>query len=789
MEYLRRIKLRNKIFLLCAMLVFLTTVLIQSSTWWISSKFNESQLQQDVLKAKAIMSQYLDAKAEMLVTAAKILTSDFGYIRAVATSDEKTIRSVLENHGERIGADIMLLTDMSGQYISSSSENFSFENQLSPYAAQQLINNPASALFVTLEEQIYQLILLPVKAPHVIAYSIVGFKIDEEVLTELKTLTGLEISFFQGDNHLLSSTIRMKSFADFRQELNNQSYSKLLFSRPAFFTEDFELDSASKQPVSVILVSSLVPLYQQYDSILLNNTILAVVVSLLASLLSIFFAKSLTVPLQRLSGLAGEYARGRYTERINITGGQEIESLEKAFQQMGQQVKKREDEIRFQANHDSLTKLPNSQHVKTLLSTQLASEGEYIFLAISINNFRQINDRLGPETADACLVALAERLREMNSGIQFSARLEGAEFFSAISFDASHSPIQVADSYLTELEHTFKVADLNINLDLHAGVSLYRHSGTDPITILRRTAIALDAARKNKQRIHCYEEGEDEVHMQRLAMMEALRKVIMSDGAGQLFMVYQPKIYLQGEHQFKSEALIRWRREDDRFVSPEVFVNLAEEASLIVDLTHWVIRSVFHQLREWQQQEVYVGAAINVSAQDLAHPDFESFIRDSCEEYGVTPSTITLEITERDIMHDEASVVLSLRSLKKFGFTIAIDDYGIGQSSLSKLKGLPVDEIKLDKSFIMHLNQSPKDQLIVRSTIDMAHGLGFEVVAEGVENEETLALLKQFNCDQVQGYFISKPIPAEAVSDWQKNYVENDYFTLRSPHARGSQRR
>jgi EAL domain-containing protein (putative c-di-GMP-specific phosphodiesterase class I) len=123
-------------------------------------------------------------------------------------------------------------------------------------------------------------------------------------------------------------------------------------------------------------------------------------------------------------------------------------------------------------------------------------------------------------------------------------------------------------------------------------------------------------------------------------------------------------------------------------------------------------------------------------------------------------------------MHDEATVVMALRSLKQFGFTIAIDDYGIGQSSLAKLKGLPVDEIKLDKSFIMHLNQSPKDQLIVRSTIEMAHGLGFEVVAEGVENSESLTLLKQFQCNQVQGYYISKPIAADAVAEWRKNYVE-----------------
>jgi EAL domain-containing protein (putative c-di-GMP-specific phosphodiesterase class I) len=352
-----------------------------------------------------------------------------------------------------------------------------------------------------------------------------------------------------------------------------------------------------------------------------------------------------------------------------------------------------------------------------------------------------------------------------------SGRLEGAEFFSAIYVEPTRTPVSLVDEYLSELENAFTVSELKITLDISAGVSLYPENGESADTLLRRTSIALDAARKDKQRIHCYEDGEDEMHMQRLAMIESLRKVILSGGGGELFMVYQPKVHLDGHEDMRAEALIRWRR-DNNFVSPELFVNLAEEASLIIDLTHWVFNTVLKQLQEWHKEGHRFSAAINVSAQDLAHPSFEGFVRDCCQRYGIEPKYVTIEITERDIMHDEATVVMALRSLKQSGFTIAIDDYGIGQSSLAKLKGLPVDEIKLDKTFIMHLDQSPKDQLIVRSTIEMAHGLGFEVVAEGVENIESLTLLKQFQCNQVQGYYISKPITADAVAEWQKNHVE-----------------
>ncbi len=773
MDILRRIKLRNKIFLLCAVLVLVTTVLIQASSWWTSNRFNQKQLQQQIDNAEAVLKQYLSAQESLLVTTAKVLAADFGFIRAVATSESQTIQSALENHGNRISADVMALTDMSGKVLSSTTDDLSLETELGASSVQKLIANPAKAMFVTLGSRIYQLILIPVKAPHTIAYTIMGFEIAQHNVSDLKTLTGLDISFFQSDKHLLSTTIRSQSFDEFRSALNQQRTDWFFINRPAYLTQDVALDSATEQPVSVLLISSLAPLYKQYDDILLNNSSLALIVALMASFLSVFFARSLTIPLHKLAKIADAYAKGHYLKNVEIYGGEEVSNLQRAFRDMGQEIRQREDEISYQAKHDIRTGLPNLQTIRAILTEHLNPGVRVILIAINIHNFRQINDRLGSDIADACLRTLANRLRGMKLDMLCSGRLEGAEFFSAIYADETRSPMLIVDEYLSELENAFTVADLRIKLDISAGVTLYPENGIHADTMLRRTSIALDAARKEKQRIHCYEDGEDEMHMQRLAMMESLRKIILSDGGdGELFMVYQPKVHLDGYEDIRTEALIRWRRENNSFVSPELFVNLAEEASLIVDLTRWVFETVFKQLKQWHSEGNMFGAAINVSAQDLAQPGFEEFAMECCQRYGVAPKYVTIEITERDIMHDEATVVMALRSLKQFGFTIAIDDYGIGQSSLAKLKGLPVDEIKLDKSFIMHLNQSPKDQLIVRSTIEMAHGLGFDVVAEGVENSESLDLLKQFQCNQVQGYYISKPIAADAVAEWRKNYVE-----------------
>lgn len=774
MKFLQQIKLRNKIFLLCATLVFLTAIVIQANTWWSANRVNEKLLQEDVSKAKAILSQYLNAQASLLVTASKVLTADFGFKRAVATSDEATIQSALDNHGNRINADVMVLTDMSGRVISSSTEKMSIQTRLDDDAVAKLIANPNTVMFATLDKHIYQLMLLPVRAPHIMAYTIVGFEIDQASVTELKNLTGLDISFFQDNEHLLSTSVRLERFDDFRKALAQQKSSWLIFERPAFFSDEMRLTSAGKEPVSVMLVSSLAPFYKQFDETLAKNFLLSMLLAIAASLLSILFARSLTEPLKKLGGLAQDYARGQYSKSLQLHAGEEVDTLASHFNEMGQQIKLREDKIRYQATHDVLTGLPNSGTVRQLLVEHFSRNEPLILVAFSIHNFRQINDRLGADIADACLQALAERLRAMNEATLFSGRLEGAEFFTVLSADPGATQVSVVDRFLAELEHAFKVSELTVKLDLHAGVTLYPHNGLQPETMLRRTDIALDLARQNKQRIHYYEEGEDEAHMQRLAMIESLRQVILAGGNGQLFMMYQPKISLDFQEQPKMEALIRWQRDNKHFVSPELFVNLAEEASLIIDLTYWVFENVMSQLQAWHQKGYLIGAAINVSAQDLAHPEFESFVLSCSEKYQISPSFITLELTERDIMHDEASVVVSLRSLRQAGFSVAIDDYGIGQSSLSKLKGLPVDEIKLDKSFIMNLHQSPKDQLIVRSTIELAHGLGFLVVAEGVENEASLALLRQMRCDYIQGYHISKPLAAEAVVPWQRDYVNEN---------------
>ena len=390
-----------------------------------------------------------------------------------------------------------------------------------------------------------------------------------------------------------------------------------------------------------------------------------------------------------------------------------------------------------------------------------------IVVAMYIQNFRQINDRLGPEVADAFLNALATRLNQFKtSGNKTNARLEGIEFLSVIQLMPGQSPKQIVESLLDSLAQTFQISNISLTAQFYAGVCCYPADGTDSKTMLRRVRIAADHARINRTSIHVYTPGEDEEHLEELSIIEALQTLLKQPGNNELFLNFQPKVELSNGRIDTVETLIRWHRPGLGRIAPDKFIGLAEQSGLIVELSHWVIEQTLKQLAIWRDMGLHLKAAINVSAEDLAHPEFCRFLHSQFGLYNIPPDLVTIEITERDIMYDEALGIEVLKSLKKAGYKIAVDDYGIGQSSLSKLKILPVDELKLDMSFIRNLDTSHTDQKIVSSTIFLAHSLGLKVVAEGVENSASYELLTQMDCDSVQGYLISKPRDANDLVAW-----------------------
>ena len=758
-------KLRTQILLFALSLILVSTLVIQSISWWSANKFNQHQIQQNTIKAENILRQYIRSNENNLVNSARVLTADFGFKQAVASSD--TIASVLANHGARIKADLMLLTDLSGQLISSSRSNH-YDQTLLRQIVEDLMEKPGVAHIVMLNDRIYELILLPVMAPRTIAFSLLGFELNQTTLNELKHLTDLEITLLKNDQPVYSTLDSLDSDEDFAAKMNAMQSRWLGLQRPTFINSEVLPATSSVNPVSILLTTDLRPIYKQYDDLAkqLMLTVLLVVVA--AIIISMIIAHKLTTPLARLVEIAHQFAKGNYDAwRDPGRSSSEVRDLTVAFRHMGEEIKQREQVVTWQARHDVLTGLFNIHTMRSTLTTIMRDYSQCIVVAMYIQNFRQINDRLGPEVADAFLNALATRLNQFKtSGNKTNARLEGIEFLSVIQLMPGQSPKQIVESLLDSLAQTFQISNISLTAQFYAGVCCYPADGTDSKTMLRRVRIAADHARINRTSIHVYTPGEDEEHLEELSIIEALQTLLKQPGNNELFLNFQPKVELSNGRIDTVETLIRWHRPGLGRIAPDKFIGLAEQSGLIVELSHWVIEQTLKQLAIWRDMGLHLKAAINVSAEDLAHPEFCRFLHSQFGLYNIPPDLVTIEITERDIMYDEALGIEVLKSLKKAGYKIAVDDYGIGQSSLSKLKILPVDELKLDMSFIRNLDTSHTDQKIVSSTIFLAHSLGLKVVAEGVENSASYELLTQMDCDSVQGYLISKPRDANDLVAW-----------------------
>ncbi|MCZ2721321.1 EAL domain-containing protein [Marinomonas sp. 15G1-11] len=309
----------------------------------------------------------------------------------------------------------------------------------------------------------------------------------------------------------------------------------------------------------------------------------------------------------------------------------------------------------------------------------------------------------------------------------------------------------------------FELAGSSINLQLSVGVLPFADSSSDVNKVMRRIDIATNLAKNTSNGIVVYEMGQDESHQRELTIIRDLPEALET---GQLFMVYQPKVNIAQRQCLSSEALIRWIHPSLGFIPPDEFIRLIEQSGNIKVLTQWVIQQVLAQQVIWQKQGMQMQVAINLSAHDLQDTHLPDQIQSSLDYFGLDASLLSLEVTESAVMADTKTVICVLGELKKLGCKLSIDDFGTGQSSLAYLRDLPVDEVKIDRTFVKNIDTNKNDALIVSATVQLSHGFGFTVTAEGMENYIGLDILESFECDTIQGYYFSKPLAAAEFYQW-----------------------
>jgi len=421
-------------------------------------------------------------------------------------------------------------------------------------------------------------------------------------------------------------------------------------------------------------------------------------------------------------------------------------------------------ELAYQANHDSLTRLPNRYWLTRHIDAHIAHHPERLFavLILDLNRFKEVNDTLGHQYGDKVLIEVGQRLqqwlREQSASI---ARLGGDEMaitFAARDEAAIHSMCRGVTQVLS---FPVLVGGVHMELSASIGVALYPAHGSDAGDLLRCADIAMYRAKHLRQDYAFYRSSEDKYTPDRLALHTQLGRAIRR---GNLELYYQPKIQLRDGTVIGYEALLRWPRKNSEMLQPGEFIPLAENTELIHPLTDWVLNAALRQLQQWQRQGLTTRLAINISTNNLRNPNFIREVKSILEQYRIEPGLIELEVTESTLMVDPELGLRCLHDLRRLGVLLSIDDFGTGYSSLAYLKQLPVQLLKIDRSFVSAMLRSASDELIVQSTITLAHSFDLQVVAEGVEDKATATALARMGCDITQGYYFGKPVPAGQIS-------------------------
>ncbi len=419
-----------------------------------------------------------------------------------------------------------------------------------------------------------------------------------------------------------------------------------------------------------------------------------------------------------------------------------------------------------QHRHDALTGLPTRVAiVASAEHTIAAAQSERAPFAVTVLNvsrFKSINDSLGHEVGDELLRLLSKRLNGLLARGDILGRLAGDEFVVLSRVGTGVIPAEVTvETICAALREPFSIDGHDIEVAISAGISMFPQHGATFEVLLRRAETAMRAARsiaRGSFRFYCEEMSRSEE--ERLALEADLRHAIRDD---QLELHYQPKVDIASGRVRSAEALLRWRHPQRGLVPPNIFIPIAEEGGLILSIGEWVLRKACAQMRAWLDSGMPpLRVSVNLSAKQLRHGDLTAVVCSALEDAQLEPGYLELELTESSIMHDPEACAATLQLLSTMGVHISIDDFGTGYSSLSYLWRLPLDKLKIDRSFVRELISNPDDVAIVKAIISLAHSLRLGVVAEGVETLEQLEYLRELGCDQYQGYYCSPAIPADA---------------------------
>lgn len=731
----------------------------------------ERHAQEQLNIGARVFERLLALRSQQLQDEVRILSSDFGFRDAVASADVPTLRSALRNHGDRAAASEVLLLDLQGQIKASTSAAFA-EGQPFAYAQALLtqLQNPQHLLVVPVDGVPHLLAAATVRAPLPVAVLIMGFEIDRALADELRQLTHLEVTLLvQTDNskpRWLSTLLnapaqqlellrQLDSDSRHWQPLVLAGEHYLSLAVPLSEAADYQISAFLHRPLNAVS-AALLGLRER----LLSIAGLAFGASLLLALL---LARTVARPLERLARSAQRIGQGDYQAPIERLRVPELAALGAALGQMQHGIAERERQLAHNALHEPHSGLPNRTLLEERINSAIAAERPLGVLLIGVANFSEWLSARSGDAEQQLAQALAQQLLELRRPGLSVARLLDDRFAVLLEEASAAELITLADQCQQRLSQLRDWQGEALGLQVHIGVASYPQDAHSSEALLHCALAALHEAQMHHEPVQVYEQAKDAARQRQIILVRDLRQAAER---GELQLHYQPKLNLRDGQIRQAEALLRWQHAELGWVSPGEFIPLAERTGSIAALTRWVIEAAVAQIAQWHAQGLVMQVSVNVSAADLAAFDVCQVVEQALSRHQLAAQQLVLEITESAVMQDQQHALAVLQALRELGVGLSVDDFGTGYSSLAQLRQLPVQELKIDQTFIRQLGPEGDDAVIVRSTIEMSHRLGLKVVAEGIESALVLELLRDWGCDVAQGYYISRPVPASALQAW-----------------------
>ena len=691
----------------------------------------------EMTAAGAVYSQLWTARSSQLQQGAGVLAQDYGFREAVATNDEATVRSALDNLRSRQGVDGALILGVDGY---ATTAGLAMDDAALDRLFTGLESGRIESGVLNIDDQPFQVVAAPVNAPVLIGWVVFAERLDAAQMRNLEKLSAIPLS---------AAVVLNRPSGETREgpvTVQTPEGPSMRLDRPLP-----SFDTAA--PAELVLTYPLKRAMRPYEA--LFWWLAAIGVAGLALLMGGTWALSrgLTRPISALDEAVHRLQQGDYVE-APVTSTDEIGRLAASFNAMVGDLRDREAKLTHMALHDQETGLPN----RLSLERQAGAQADVWVVLFGVDRFEVVRNAIGYDSMGRLLAALGGRLSALAEGAPMARVGAGALGLIIAAADEAEA-VAAATRLAAAAQAPLTINGTAVDIALTAGVAGRGTAGSDIASPVDRAAIAVDQARAARRMVAAFDEAAYGDPGDNLSLISELMTALRD---GDLTLAYPPKYDFRAEQITGVEALMRWTHPRRGFVSPDLFIGMAEETGHIRPLTEWCLRRAIADQKALEEAGHDLLVSVNISGRLLSDESFADF---ALAEVASASAGLCFEITETAVMDNPE---LALRIITRFaeaGIAVSLDDYGAGLSSLTYLKQIRADELKIDKSFILGLDQSSRDALLVKSTIDLAHSLGLKVTAEGVETPTALALLRGMGCDLAQGYLIGRPVPLAVLTE------------------------